>query len=90
MYDAAAESIPVAQQGEHRKKAILIVSDGNDTNSRVSVPELTQMIRETEVRLPFPFPRGGIRRWTRHAVAARAHAARLGWPRQRWWHLRRR
>ena len=49
MYDAVAESIPVAQQGEHRKKAILIVSDGNDTNSRVSVPELKQMIRETEV-----------------------------------------
>jgi VWFA-related protein len=49
MYDAVAESIPVAQQGEHRKKAILIVSDGNDTNSRVSVPELKQMIRDTEV-----------------------------------------
>ena len=49
MYDAVAESIPIAQQGEHRKKAILIVSDGNDTNSRVSVPELKQMIRETEV-----------------------------------------
>ena len=49
MYDAVAESVPVAQQGEHRKKAILIVSDGNDTNSRMSVPELKQMIRETEV-----------------------------------------
>lgn len=49
MYDAVAESIPVAQQGEHRKKAILIVSDGNDTNSRMSVPQLKQMIRETEV-----------------------------------------
>ena len=49
MYDAVAESVPMARQGEHRKKAILIVSDGNDTNSRTSVPELKQMIRETEV-----------------------------------------
>ena len=49
MYDAVAEAVPMAQQGEHRKKAILIVSDGNDTNSRVSVPELKQRIRETEV-----------------------------------------
>ncbi len=49
MYDAVADAVPLAQQGEHRKKAILIVSDGNDTNSRISVPELKQMIRETEV-----------------------------------------
>ncbi len=49
MYDAVAEAVPMAQQGEHRKKAILIVSDGNDTNSRTSVGELKQMIRETEV-----------------------------------------
>ena len=31
MYDAVADAVPIAQQGEHRKKAILIVSDGNDT-----------------------------------------------------------
>lgn len=49
MYDAVAESVPIATQGQHRKKAILIVSDGNDTNSRTSVPELKRMIRETEV-----------------------------------------
>ncbi|MEP7117293.1 MAG: VWA domain-containing protein [Acidobacteriota bacterium] len=49
MYDAVAEAVPLAKQGEHRKKAILIVSDGNDTNSRIAVPELKQMIRETEV-----------------------------------------
>jgi Ca-activated chloride channel family protein len=49
MYDAVAESVPMAQGGEHRKKAILIVSDGNDTNSRTSVGQLKQMIRDTEV-----------------------------------------
>lgn len=49
MYDAVAESVPIATQGQHRKKAILIISDGNDTNSHTSVPELKQAIRETEV-----------------------------------------
>lgn len=49
MYDAVAESVPIAMQGQHRKKAILVISDGNDTNSRTSVGELKQMIRETEV-----------------------------------------
>jgi Ca-activated chloride channel family protein len=49
MYDAVAESVPMAQGGEHQKKAILIVSDGNDTNSRTSVGQLKQMIRDTEV-----------------------------------------
>jgi Ca-activated chloride channel family protein len=49
MYDAVAEAIPVAQSGRHRKKALVVVSDGNDTNSGTSVGELRQMIRESEV-----------------------------------------
>jgi VWFA-related protein len=49
MYDAVADAVPMSQDGEHRKKAILIVSDGNDTNSRTGVGELKQMIRDTEV-----------------------------------------
>ncbi len=49
MYDAVAESVPLATQGQHRKKAILLISDGNDTNSRTSVREVKQMVRETEV-----------------------------------------
>lgn len=49
MYDAVAESVPIATQGQHRKKAILLISDGNDTNSQASVSEVKRMIRETEV-----------------------------------------
>ena len=49
MYDAVAEAVPISQGGAHRKKAVLIVSDGNDTNSRTSVGELKQMIRDTEL-----------------------------------------
>jgi Mg-chelatase subunit ChlD len=49
MYDAIAESVPLAQTGQHRKRAIVLISDGNDTDSQVSLAEIKQMIRESEV-----------------------------------------
>ena len=49
MYDAVAEAVPLAQAGKHRKKALLIISDGNDTNSETTVAEVKRQIRETEV-----------------------------------------
>jgi VWFA-related protein len=49
MYDAIGEAVPMAASGTHRKKALLVISDGNDTGSSLDVPELKQMIRESEV-----------------------------------------
>jgi len=49
MYDAVAEALPIAASGKHQKKAILVISDGNDTDSRIRVGELRQAIRESEV-----------------------------------------
>jgi Ca-activated chloride channel family protein len=49
MYDAVAEAIPMAQDGNHRKKALIIISDGNDTLSRVGVREVKRRARESEV-----------------------------------------
>jgi len=49
MYDAVTEAVPIAQDGQFRKKALLVISDGNDTSSRTSVRELKQQIRESEV-----------------------------------------
>ncbi len=48
MYDAVAEAIPLAEEGKNRKKALLVISDGNDTSSRVSVREVKQLVRESE------------------------------------------
>ena len=76
MYDAVAESVPLAQSGHNRKKALVIISDGNDTSSRTDVPSLKRLIRETEVLvyaigidgqtedryLPIGVGQGGIRR----------------------------
>ena len=49
MYDAVAEAVPMAQGGQNRKKAIVLISDGNDTNSRLDITEVRQLVRETEV-----------------------------------------
>jgi Ca-activated chloride channel family protein len=49
MYDAIAEAIPLAQTGHHKKKALVVISDGNDTSSQTDVASLKRMIRESEV-----------------------------------------
>ena len=48
MYDAVADAVPIASSGRHRKKAIVVISDGNDTSSGIAVRELKQIIRESE------------------------------------------
>lgn len=49
MYDALAEAVPLALAGRHRKKALVIISDGNDTSSRTAIEALKEQIRETEI-----------------------------------------
>jgi VWFA-related protein len=49
LYDAVIEALPLAQSGRHRKKALVVISDGNDTNSRATARELKALVRETEV-----------------------------------------
>ena len=49
MYDAVAEAVPLAQTGRHKKKALVVISDGNDTSSQTDVGALKRLIRESEV-----------------------------------------
>lgn len=49
LYDAVAEAVPLAQKGVERKKALLVISDGEDQNSRLGLRETQQLIRESEV-----------------------------------------
>jgi len=49
MYDTIAEAIPLAQQGQNRKMALLLISDGNDTSSSTGILPVKQLIRESEV-----------------------------------------
>ena len=49
LYDAVAEAVPMAQGGRHKKKALVVISDGNDTDSSTDPSALQSLIRETEV-----------------------------------------
>lgn len=49
LYDTVAETVAVAQAGQHRKRALVIISDGNDTNSLTRVEDVQRRIRQTEV-----------------------------------------
>ncbi len=49
LYEAVADAVRLAQQGHNRKKAVVVISDGNDTTSRTDVFAVKQLIRETEV-----------------------------------------
>jgi VWFA-related protein len=49
LYDAVADAVPLAGEGSRRKKAVVVISDGNDTNSDLRLDELQPLIRESEV-----------------------------------------
>lgn len=49
MYDALAEAVPMVQAGRHQKKALVLISDGNDTISRMLLADLKAQIRTTEI-----------------------------------------
>ena len=49
MYDAIALALPTAQSGRHGKKALLVISDGNDTKSVISLAELHASILQSDV-----------------------------------------
>jgi len=65
MYDAVAESLPRVAEGQHRKKALLVISDGNDTNSEIDLRSLRQLIRESEALV--------------YAIGIDGDARRTGW-----------
>lgn len=49
LYDAVSDAVPMAARGKNQKKAVVIISDGNDTSSHIGMRELKQQIRQSEV-----------------------------------------
>ena len=49
LYDAIALAVPTAEEGRHVKKALLVISDGNDTRSLITMTELRRTIVESDV-----------------------------------------
>jgi VWFA-related protein len=72
LYDAIAEALPLVKTGRHRKKAMLIISDGNDSSSYTRISELKAMIHESEVLV--------------YAIGIDGFAYRTSQPRQQPWY----
>ncbi len=49
MYDAVAEAVPMASLGRHARKALVVISDGNDTSSSIGIRDLRTVIRQSDV-----------------------------------------
>jgi VWFA-related protein len=49
IYDAIRSVLPIAGTGAYDKKALLLVSDGDDRNSRTPLKQVQDMIRTSEV-----------------------------------------
>src|SRR5437588_2253696 len=48
LYDTVEEAIPLTAKGQNTKKALLVISDGNDTASRADIRDVKRQIRESE------------------------------------------
>ena len=49
LYDAVAEAVVIANEGTHPKKALVVISDGNDTGSTVTPRAVRGLIRQSDV-----------------------------------------
>jgi VWFA-related protein len=48
LYDAVTQALALLNTGRHAKKALLVISDGNDTSSYMEADRLKKLIRESE------------------------------------------
>ncbi|HWQ31524.1 MAG TPA: VWA domain-containing protein [Blastocatellia bacterium] len=51
LFDAVYLALEKVQQGRHPKKALLIISDGEENSSRYSYGELRKVLRETDAQI---------------------------------------
>lgn len=49
LFDAIATAVPKAETGRHRKKALLVISDGNDSHSTTTLDDVQKIIKDSEV-----------------------------------------
>jgi Ca-activated chloride channel family protein len=49
LYDAVAAAVPLGETGTRRKKALVVISDGNDQDSSTDLRDVQQQIRESEL-----------------------------------------
>lgn len=51
LYDACYIGVEKVREGRHTRRALIIISDGQDNNSRYSYREVRQLVKETDVQV---------------------------------------
>jgi Ca-activated chloride channel family protein len=51
LYDAVSLGVEKVQQGRHRKRALLVISDGQDNASRYTLEQLRRRLKESDVQI---------------------------------------
>lgn len=51
LYDATYLAVEKVRQGRHKKKALLIISDGVENNSRYSLKEISTQLKESDAQI---------------------------------------
>jgi VWFA-related protein len=51
LYDAICFAAHVARKGNHTRRVLVVITDGNDNNSRYSGSELLALVREADVQI---------------------------------------
>ena len=51
LYDGAYLAVEKVRQGRHQRRALIIISDGGDNNSRYSFTDLKKLVREADVQI---------------------------------------
>src|SRR5438093_11463767 len=49
LYDAVAAALDYAKQGKHRKKVLVVITDGGDNKSRIRFSHLIDRVKESDV-----------------------------------------
>jgi VWFA-related protein len=49
LYDALGKALSIIRNGRHDKRAILLISDGEDTSSRMNLDQTIRAVRESEL-----------------------------------------
>ena len=49
MYDAVDSALDYLKQGKHRKKVLVVITDGGDNKSRVRLSRLVDRVKESDV-----------------------------------------
>ena len=76
LYDAVAAALPLLDSGRRRKKALLVISDGNDTSSRTDLATVKRLIQRDRRHWSTPSASTCRRRSCRQPAAGAAIVSR--------------